>query len=93
MSKLTKKTTKQQVLYSIKVGMDLHPYIICLTNTDNLLDIKQLTVEKQYSNLPFQIELMLFNEEGDCVRYLKEESYSFKLIVDITEMMEQLLAD
>lgn len=80
-----------KLLYSIKVGIDLNPYLICLTSITELLDIKKLKIEKQYLNSPFLIELMLFNEEGDCVQYVREDSYSFKLIKDVEAMINQLL--
>lgn len=82
-----------QILYSIKVGIELAPYLLCLTSDKELLDIKKLKIEKQYLNSPFLIELMLFNNEGDCIRYVKEDSYSFKLIKDVESMVDQLLAD
>lgn len=83
----------RQLLYSIKAGLELNPYVICLVNANQLLDIKQLSIEKRYLNAPFLIELMLFNQEGDCIRYLKEDSYSFKLIKDVECMVEQILQD
>jgi len=79
------------ILYLIKVGIDLNPFLITLTNINNLIDFSKLDIPNEYSHLPFQLEVILFDEKGDGIQYIKEDSYSFRLVKDLKEITKQLV--
>lgn len=77
--------------YLIKVGLQLTPFLVQQTSVDKLVDFSELKIADEYKNLPFQIELMLFNLEGTCLQYLCHDSYSFKLKTDLKDMTNHML--
>lgn len=81
------------LMYLVKVGMKPTPFFVQITSVDYPLRFSELKIEEQYNNLPFQIEVALFDQEGVCVQYLSQDSYSFCLVSDLQGMTDHLLSN
>lgn len=79
------------LLYLIKVGIELSPFLINKIDIKESIDFSKLKIPEEYKNQPFQIEIIILDEEGCGINYMREESYNFKLIKDLKNMTEQVL--
>jgi len=68
------------LLYLIKVGIELSPFLINKIDIKESIDFSKLKIPEEYKNQPFQIEIIILDEEGCGINYMREESYNFKLI-------------